>query len=85
MPDERKAIEGSGFFEDVSVRRHVWAVDYTADSYLDLISTYSKNTAMSQSQRDVLYAEVRRLIGARPDGRLRKHNLSILHIATRGQ
>jgi SAM-dependent methyltransferase len=82
-PDERQAIVESGFFKDVSVRRYLWAVDYAADSYVDLLSTYSSHIAMNESKRDVLYAEVRRQISARPTGHIRKHYLSILHIAKR--
>jgi SAM-dependent methyltransferase len=81
IPDERKAIEGSGLFEDVQVRRYLWAIDYTADGYLDLLNTYSDHIAMNKSKRDILYAEIRQRISGRPSGRIRKHYLSILNIA----
>lgn len=80
VQDERQAIEDSGLFEDVRVRRHLWAIDYTADSYIDLLNTYSGHIAINKSKRDVLYAEIRRRIGERPSGRVRKHYLSIFHI-----
>jgi len=85
IPDERQAIESSGLFEDVRVRRYLWAIDYTADSYLDLLSTYSDHIAMNKSKRDILYADIRRRISARPSGLIRKHYLSILHIARLGR
>jgi SAM-dependent methyltransferase len=81
IPDERQAIEGSGLFEDVRARRFLWAVDYTADSYIDLLNTYSGHIAMNKSKRDLLQAEIRQRIRARPSGQVRKHYLSILHIA----
>lgn len=81
IPDERQAIEESGLFADVRIRRYLWTVDYTADSYLDLLNTYSGHIAMNQSKRDVLYAEIRRRISARPSGLIRKDYLSILHVA----
>jgi len=81
IPDERQAIEESGLFADVRVRRYLWTVDYTADSYVDLLSTYSDHIAMDQSKRDVLYAEIRRRISARPSGLIRKDYQSILHVA----
>src|SRR6266498_847634 len=38
-----------------------------------LLNTYSGHLAMEPSNRRKLYPEVRRLIGARPDCRIRKH------------
>ena len=58
-------------------------VDYTADTYIDVLNTYSGHIAWEQSKRDKLYAEVRRLIGQRANGRIRKHYLSILHVCRR--
>jgi SAM-dependent methyltransferase len=83
-PDRREEIERSGLFEVVGVKRQLWPVDYGADSYIDVLNTYSGNIAWEQSKRDKLFAEVRRLIGQRPDGRIRKHYLSILHVCRRG-
>jgi hypothetical protein len=81
IPDERQAIEDSGLFEDVRVRRYSWTIDYTADGYLDLLNTYSGHIAMSKSKHDKLYTEIRRRISARRSGHIRKDYLSILHIA----
>jgi SAM-dependent methyltransferase len=82
-PDRREEIERSGLFEIVGVKRHVWPVDYTADTYVDMLNTYSGHIAWDQSKRDKLYADVRRLIAQRPDVRIRKHYLSILHVCRR--
>jgi SAM-dependent methyltransferase len=82
-PDRREEIERTGLFEVVSIKRCVWTVDYGADRYIDVLNTYSGHIAWEQSKRDKLYAEIRRLIGQRPDGRVRKHYLSILHICRR--
>ena len=83
-PDRRDEIERSGLFEVVGVKRQVWPVDYTADTYIDVLNTYSGNIVWEQSKRDKLYAEVRRLIGQCSDERIRKHYLSILHVCRRG-
>lgn len=83
VPDLREEIERSGLFEVVSIRRYVWPVDYTADTYIDVLNTYSNHIAWEQWKRDKLFGEVRRLIAMRPDGRIRKHYLSIVHIARR--
>jgi len=82
-PDRREEIERTGLFEVVGVKRCVWPVDYTADTYIDVLNTYSGNIAWEQWKRDKLYAEIRRLIGQRADGRIRKHYLSILHVCGR--
>jgi SAM-dependent methyltransferase len=81
VPDMRDEIERSGLFEVIAIRRYVWPVDYTADTYIDVLNTYSNHIAWPQWKRDKLFAEVRRLIAIRPDGRVRKHYLSILHVA----
>jgi SAM-dependent methyltransferase len=82
-PDRREEIEGCGLFKVVGVKRHVWTVDYSADTYIDVLNTYSGHIAFEQWQRNKLYAEVRRLIAQRPGGRIRKHHLSILHVCRR--
>jgi SAM-dependent methyltransferase len=82
-PDRRAEIERCGLFEVVAVKRHVWPVDYTADTYIDVLNTYSGHIGWDQSKRDKLYAEVRRLIGQRAEGRIRKHYLSILQVCRR--
>ncbi len=38
---------------------------------------------MAPWQRDRLYAEIRRRLAARPDGRLRRHWGAVLHLARR--
>jgi SAM-dependent methyltransferase len=82
-PDRREEIERSGLFKVVGVKRCVWTVDYGADTYIDVLNTYSGHIAFEQWKRDQLYAEVRRLIAQRPERRIRKHHLSILHVCRR--
>ena len=81
VPDQREEIERSGVFKIVEIKRYVWTVDYSADSYIDLLNTYSGHIAWPQWKRDRLHREVRRLIGERPEGWIRKHYLSILHVS----
>ena len=81
VPDQREEIERSGVFKIVEIKRYVWTVDYSADSYIDLLNTYSGHNAWPQWKRDRLHREVRRLIGERPEGWIRKHYLSILHVS----
>jgi len=82
-PTERDAIENSGWFVDVHVKRYVWAADYTASGYIDLLQTHSRHIAMDPAKRHILFAEIRRRIEARPGRLIRKHDQAILHTARR--
>jgi hypothetical protein len=79
LPDDRAQIEGSGLFEDVTVRQFDWEVRYTAAEYIRLLDTFSRHIAMAQWQRDRLYGEITRRLAGRPDGRLRRHWGTALH------
>jgi SAM-dependent methyltransferase len=83
VADDADEIEASGLFEDVQVRRHVWARHYTADEYIALLDTFSGHIAMEPQQRAHLYAEIRRRIAVRADARVLRHWFAILHVATR--
>ena len=81
LADSSSEILACGFFESVTVRRHDWESVHTVDSYIELLDTFSGHIAMSPAQRGRLYGAVRALVAARPDGLLRRHNESVLHIA----
>jgi hypothetical protein len=83
VPDQRDEIERSGYFEDVRVARHVWPTEFTADEYVAMMSTASDHILMDPEKREWLFSEMRRLINARPGGRILKHDLTILHVARR--
>ncbi|HLH00037.1 MAG TPA: class I SAM-dependent methyltransferase [Bryobacteraceae bacterium] len=83
IPDLRPEIEQSGLFEGIVVLRYLWAEEFTAEQYVAMMSTASDHRIMEPEKRDSLFAEMRRLINARPDGRIRLHALTILHIAHR--
>ena len=83
LPDSRADIEASGLFSDVAVRRYDWEVRYDACGYLALLDTFSGHIAMAAWQRDRLYGEIRLRLALRPDGMLRRHWESVLHVARR--
>ena len=83
IPDAREEIERSGYFGDVFVTRHLWSEDFTADEYVGLMNTASDHRLMERAKRERLFREMRSLINARPERRIRKHNLTILHMARR--
>ncbi len=83
IPDSRAEIDRSGLFEDVVIRHFDWEVSYNAEEYLRLLDTFSGHIAMQAWQRDRLYAEIRRRLAQRSNGRLRRHWGAVLHIARR--
>jgi len=83
LPDERADIEESGLFDGVVVRQFDWEVVYDAETYIDLLETFSGHIAMQPWQRERLYGEIRRRLAERPDGRLRRHWGAVLHVARR--
>jgi len=83
LPDQRAGAEASGLFGDLVVRQFDWEITYDVDSYLRLLDSFSNHALMADWQRDRLYGEIRRRLADRPDGTLRRHWGSVLHIATR--
>ena len=83
VPDDVTEIEATGLFGDTRVRRYVWETTYTAEQYIALLETFSEHIAMEPSKRAHLFAEVRRRLADRQDGRVRRHWLAILHVARR--
>jgi len=83
LTDDRAEIDQSRLFEEVVVRQFDWEVSYDAEEYLRLLDTFSGHIAMEAGKRRHLYAEIRRRLSQRPDGRLRRHWGAVLHVARR--
>jgi SAM-dependent methyltransferase len=83
MPDLRGEVEGSGLFDVVDVTRFVWSRHYDAESYIDLLETFSGHIAMEPWQRERLYGEIRTRLARRADGMLHRHWGAMLHVARR--
>ncbi|MCK2219569.1 class I SAM-dependent methyltransferase [Actinomadura sp. ATCC 31491] len=73
-------LAASGRFEVTGTRRYLWALRYTAEEYIALLETFSGHIAMDPAKREHLYGEMRRLLAARPDGRLTRHWSVVLTI-----
>ena len=58
-----------------------WETVHDADSYIDLLDTFSGHIAMADWKRERLYGEIRRRLAGRPEGTLRRHWGAVLHIA----
>ena len=76
-------VESSGRFDVITVQEYVWEVMYDAMSYIALLETFSDHISMEPWQKSRLYGEIRRRLGQRPDGMLRRHWGTLLHIARR--
>lgn len=81
VADDAAELDGSGLFDVAFVRRYDWEIVYDAESYIDLLNTFSGHIAMEPWQRDRLYGEIRRRLALRPDGCLRRHWGGALTIA----
>jgi hypothetical protein len=83
LADRRDEIEATGLFDVVRIDHVDWEVRYDADAYLDLLDTSSGHLAMQPWQRERLYGEIRRRLGLRSDGRLRRRWGAVVHVARR--
>jgi SAM-dependent methyltransferase len=73
--------DSKGLFRRVSVHHFDWETVHGADSYIDLLNTFSGHITMQPWQRKRLYTEIRQRLATRPDGQLRRHWGAVLEIA----
>jgi hypothetical protein len=59
----------------------VWDVIYTADSYLELLDTFSGHRSLPEDVRLRLYVAIRARIERQPEQKVRKTSIAILHVA----
>lgn len=71
----------NGLFVTTTVARFEWEITYDADTYIDLLNTFSGHIAMQPRQRERLYGEIRRRLSRRLTGQLRRHWGAVLEIA----
>lgn len=76
-------IETNGRFHNVVARRYLWDVIYTADDYVDVLSTYSHHRALGDEARERLVERIHRRIEGRPERAVRKTYLAMLYVAER--
>lgn len=83
-PPPPETVEGLAFdeelFQPLTRRRYVWDVEYSADAYIAVLSTYSGHIALPDEQRERLFERIRRRI--EPRGTVRKSYLTTLDAAT---
>ena len=83
LGDDRAEIEENGLFEVVGVRQYDWDRIYSAEEYIELLSTFSGHLSMAGWQRDRLYGEIRRRLAERPDRSVRRGWGTVRHVARR--
>jgi len=83
LPEFSEELQASGLFEDVRIRHYDWELRYDADSYIDLLLTFSGHLAMTEEKQAHLYEAIRTRLAARPDHQLRRHWGAALHVARR--
>jgi SAM-dependent methyltransferase len=76
-------IETSGRFHNLSARRYLWDVIYTADDYIAVLNTYSHHRALDDEARERILERIHRRIEARPQRNVRKTYLAMLYVAER--
>jgi SAM-dependent methyltransferase len=81
--DRLEEIEGSGLFSDAVALRFDWRVAYTADQYVDLLTTFSMHTTLSPGERDTLYGAIHDRISERPLAHVERDWGAVLHVARR--
>jgi SAM-dependent methyltransferase len=74
-------IAASGLFRPATVRRYLWPRTYTAEQYVDVLSTYSNTLTMPEPQRRDFLDGVATMIRDRPAGTVTKHYLNHLVVA----
>ncbi len=81
LAEQTTEIEESGLFDLVAVEHFDWTVDYTAESYLDLLRTFSGHIAMPPPNRERLFGEIRRRVAERLTGTVRRGWGTVLQVA----
>jgi SAM-dependent methyltransferase len=80
LPEWRDQITGTGLFDVALIKQYDWEVEYTAQEYIALLSTFSGHLSMAEWQRERLFGETRRLLGTR---KVRRGWGAVLHVARR--
>jgi SAM-dependent methyltransferase len=81
--DKAGEVEGSGFFERPEERVYRFGVSHDAESYLQLLGTFSSHMALEEATRQRLFAAVAQLIDEEYGARVVEGYRSELYVARR--
>ena len=77
-------VDKTGLFDEVTVRKYPWEVEYDAASYVRLLSTYSGHIDLDSEARERLFRGIARLIDTEYGGRIVKGYVTVLYVARAG-
>jgi ubiquinone/menaquinone biosynthesis C-methylase UbiE len=69
---------GLGSFKEPVVRTYPWSVQYSAEEYIKLLSTYSDHISLPDAEREALFEGIADLIHKEYGGRVLKHYQAVL-------
>ncbi|TAK57443.1 MAG: class I SAM-dependent methyltransferase [Dehalococcoidia bacterium] len=81
LPVGSPEIDASGLFGPVQSRRYVWLREFTTQTYIDELGTYSSHLALDEEHRNPLLSCIRALIDDRYAGRITKAYVTDLDVA----
>ena len=87
-PDEvsteyAELIPNSGLFDQLVIRKHYVLTEYSAEAYVELLSTFSDHIALRQETRRQLFEEIGALIKREFAGVLPRETVALLYLARR--
>lgn len=83
LPPGAPEIDASGLFGPVQSRRYIWLREFTTQTYLDELGTYSSHLALDEANRHALLSCVGALIDERYGGQIAKAYVTDLDAAPR--
>lgn len=87
-PDEvateySELIPASGLFDDLEIRKHYKATEYSAGAYIDLLATFSDHRALAPAKRQHLFTAIEGLIHSQFSGAITRETVALLYLARR--
>ncbi len=76
-------IPGSGYFDELEIRRHYVATSYKARAYIELLGTFSDHRMLGDSKRQRLFSDVETLINDAFAGTVIRETVALLYLARR--
>ena len=79
----QKIIPASGYFGELSIRKHYLATEYSATAYTDLLDTFSDHRTLPPELARQLYSEIENLIETNFAGKILRETVALLYLARR--
>ena len=76
-------IPASGYFGELSIRKHYLATEYSATAYTDLLDTFSDHRTLQPELARQLYSEIENLIETNFAGKILRETVALLYLARR--